>query len=172
MSKYAALVQEYLAADDGLIARDAQPDRYWCESMLEMEAHLGAYATLRMTDCFGGLQIPIPMKPEKSCALALIGPEKNEILCHVYGREDLPIPIAPSAILRAKLPAIVAAIRLRQMTSTDAVILLRRSGIKMTVRHLSHFINHTQTGADAIAYVPKKALPDPRQMILFEDLAA
>jgi len=65
------------------IPEEARPHKSWPPLMLDMAAHIGAYATLRIVDAFAGQYIYVPLDPALSPFREVIGNEKAAVLAHV-----------------------------------------------------------------------------------------
>ena len=109
------------------IPDDIQTDDSWPASLIEMAKHIGPYATLLVADKFGGLDLYMPNDPEKSAALSVIGADKVEVLCAVYERESLAVPVASEALRRARRRNVLRALHTRAISLTEAAYILRTS---------------------------------------------
>jgi hypothetical protein len=109
------------------IPLDIEPDDSWPNSLTEMAKHIGPYATLLLADRFGGLDLYNPNDPEASPAWQVIGLEKARILCAVYERESLPVPVAGEALRRARRRDILRGVLDRRIGLTEAAYILRTS---------------------------------------------
>jgi hypothetical protein len=127
--------------EDLPIPQDAKPQATWPESMLEMAAHIGPFATLQLVDQFGGKELYVPLQAAGWHVANLIGWVKAQKLCQIYGRERLPIPVARTAIFHAKRQPIIAAVRARKMTLTEGAHILRTSRT-----YLSGLVNADRQG--------------------------
>ena len=127
--------------EDLPIPDDAKAHSAWPASMLEMAAHIGAYATLQLVDRFGGKELYVPMQAADWHVSKLIGGEKASKLCAIYGRERLPIPVARSTIFCAKSAPVFAAVLSGQMSLTEGAHILRTSR-----SYLSHRVNAERKG--------------------------
>ena len=145
------------------IPEDARPHASWPPLMLEMAAHIGAYATLCLVDAFAGQYIYVPLDAARSPFREIVGAEKAEILSHVYGRERLPIPAGRNPLMRARRAGVIALVRSNKMTVSEAAARLR-----MPVRHLSTLINKTDEGTDAEPLLLLDRPRDARQIEMFE----
>lgn len=150
--------------DDMPIAADVRPGKGWTPQMIEMAEHIGAYATLLISQAFGGQGLYIPLDPEKNMFRDVIGPEKAAIVSQVYGGERLIIPLAHAAIHRAKRAPIVAAVRARELTIGEAAIVL-----KMRRDNLSRLVNASDEALDTPPLRLGRRKGDPRQMDMFAD---
>lgn len=161
------------AVDALPIPEDVRPGPGWTDQMLEMADHIGAYATLRLVDAFGGQRIYIPADPARGKVYPgigsirdVIGDEAAVMLSEVYRREYLLIPTAKYALAHARRSAIVANVREGRMTAADAVRMLKTSK-----SYLSHLVNHTDEGRDGeegdLARTGRKS--HPGQLHLFGD---
>ncbi|WP_289145062.1 hypothetical protein [uncultured Sphingobium sp.] len=145
------------------IPEDAKPHRTWPPLMLDMAAHIGAYATLRLIDAFAGQYIYVPLDPARSPFTDVVGTDKAAVLAHVYGRERLPIPAGRNALVRARRAGMIALVRTNRMTVSEAAARLR-----MPVRHLSTLINNSDEGTDAEPLLLLERPRDARQLDMFE----
>lgn len=132
------------------IPEDVQPGPGWTEQMLEMADHIGAYRTLLLVDRFGGMRIYIPADPAKGKVYEgrgsirdVVGVEAAKILSRVYRREYLSIPTARHALSRARRQGLIASVRSKDITASEAA---RRLGT--TRSYMSHLVNRTDEGAD------------------------
>jgi hypothetical protein len=146
------------------IPTDVRAGKGWTSVMLEMAAHIGEYATLQIVDVFGGTDPYIPLDPSLSPFTDLIGKDKAEIMSSIYGRTVLQVPVAGEALRNARRAGVLAAIRAKQMTLTEAAR-IRGVGSRS---YISHLVNHTRDGEGAIPVVQAKTA-DPRQMVMFGD---
>lgn len=145
------------------IPEDARPHKSWPPLMLDMAAHIGAYATLRIVDAFAGQYIYVPIDPSRSPFADVVGSERAATLAQVYGRERLPIPSGRNALMRARRAGVIALVRSGRMTVSEAAARLR-----MPVRHLSTLINKTDEGTDAEPALLLERPRDARQLDMFE----
>lgn len=145
------------------IPEDARPHHSWPPLMLDLAAHIGPYATLRLVDAFAGQYIYVPLDPARSPFTDVIGADKAAILAHVYGRERLPIPSGRNALSRARRGGIIALVRSKRLTVSEGAARLR-----MPVRHLSTLINKTDEGTDAEPLLLLERPRDARQLDMFE----
>lgn len=149
--------------EDLPIPEDAKPHKTWPPLMLDMAAHIGSYATLCLVDAFAGQYVYVPLDPMLSPFADVIGAEKAAVLAHVYGRERLPIPAGRNALMRARRAGVLALVRAKRMTVSEAAARLR-----MPVRHLSTLINQTDEGTDAEPLLLLELPRDARQLDMFE----
>lgn len=159
-----ASLEPRLHIDDLPIPMDVRPNRYWTEAMLEMAAHIGPYATLLIVDRCGGNKPYIPLDASISWLTALIGVEKAEIMSRIYGREEVMIPVAGAALRHARRAGILAAVRAKKMSLTEASR-IRGMGSRT---YVSHLVNHSDEGETAIPMVPQKPA-DARQLVMFDE---
>jgi hypothetical protein len=145
------------------IPEDTKPHASWPPLMLDMAAHIGAYATLCIVDAFAGQYIYIPVDASRSPFEDIIGREKAAVLAHVYGRERLPIPTGRHALSRARRAGVIALVRANRMTVSEAAARLRTP-----VRHLSTLINQTDEGTDAEPAILLQRTRDARQLDMFD----
>jgi hypothetical protein len=106
---------------------DIQPDDSWPASLVEMALHIGPYSTLLVADRFGGLDLYMPHWAESSAAWSVIGLEKARILCRVYDRESMAIPVAGEALRRARRRDVLRAVLDRRIGLTEAAYIMRTS---------------------------------------------
>lgn len=168
MGKYRKWGEQAPGDFDLPIARDVTPNRHWTDSMREMAAHIGAYETMLIVDRFGGLPLLTTKNPELCGAWSLIGPEKTRILCKVYVREAIQVPVAHAAIRHAKMQHILAAIRARRLSLSDAVMALRAGGIRTSTIRLNKLVNQTDQGRDVPPWTPRRSAADPAQTSIFD----
>ena len=151
--------------EDIPIPEDAQPHESWPPAMLEMAAHVGAYATLLIVDAFAGQDVYIPINPDKSPFTEIVGGEKAAIISHVYGAERLPIPTGRNALHRARRQGVIAACRTNRMTVTEGAAIVR-----MNRRHFSTLVNQSDEGLDCQAIALPARPRDPRQLDMFGEI--
>lgn len=149
------------------IPPEVQPTRLWTGQMLEMAAHIGAYATLLLVDRLGGQTIRVPMDAAINPMAAIIGDEAAAIMSRVYGRNFMTIPAGRAALDEARRAPVLAAIRAGGLTINAAVPILRT-----TRTRISHLINHSDEGRAERAWTPppRKVRADARQIIMFPEL--
>ncbi|MBZ6377359.1 hypothetical protein B5C34_05325 [Pacificimonas flava] len=112
--------------EDMPIPRDAQPDCYWTGNMLDMEAVVGAYATLLIVDAYGGDEIEIPRHLQHAGDLIdLVGTQTAKAFIDVYGGSALYIPLAREAIKWAKAEPVLRQVRAAEISITEASRRLR-----------------------------------------------
>ncbi|WP_370176256.1 hypothetical protein [Sphingobium abikonense] len=145
------------------IPPDAKPHASWPPLMLDMAAHIGAYAALQIVDALAGQYVYVPVDPSRSPFAEIVGAEKAAVMAHVYGRERLPIPSGRNALMRARRAGVIALVRAHKMTVSEAAARLR-----MPVRHLSTLINKTDEGTDAEPALLLERPRDTRQLDMFE----
>lgn len=156
---------------DGLpIPEDVQPGPGWTDRMVEMADHIGAYRTLLLVERFGGMRIYIPAEYDrgkvyegKGSIRDVIGEEAAQTLSRVYRREFFQVPTARHAIARARRQGIIASVRARRITASEASRIL---GTSRT--YLSHLVNQTEEGC-ADGDPPPCPRTSSSQMDLFGD---
>ena len=134
------------------IPPDARPNGYWTQTMMDMEAVVGAYATLLIVDEYGGDHVDIPKSIDHAAELVdLVGDVSARAFLQVYGGERLYISLAPDAIKWAKSAPIVEDVKAGRTTVSAAA---RRLRMKRTT--LSAYLNNK---------APKSMTkpPDPRR---------
>lgn len=170
MGKYRDWGEAAPGEGDLPIARDVTPNRHWTDSMREMAAHIGAYETMLIVDRFGGMPLLTTKNPELCGAWPLIGAEKTRILCKVYVREAIQVPVAHAAIRHAKMQGVVAAIRARRLTLSEAVMVLREGGVRTSTIRLNKLVNQTDEGLGIDPWTPRRSATDPAQTSIFDFL--
>jgi hypothetical protein len=150
------------------IPLDVQPSKYWTDVMIELSDHIGPYATMLLVDALGGTDPCIPRSPENSRYAPIIGEEKAAILHQVYGRERLQLPVASDALRHARRAGVIAAIRAKTMSLTEAAK-IRDMGSRT---YISHLVNNTDEGREARPLAVSQGRPGSRQLTLFEEDAA
>ena len=130
--------------------------------MVEMAAHIGARATLILSDHFGGLRLYIPLKADGWHVEKVIGSEAAAILCEIFGRESFDLALGKTELFNARAAPILAAIRAGTMDYTQAAYLLHTR--RQTVWKL---VNRSNRGLSAVPHVAR-ANRDPRQLVLFD----
>lgn len=150
--------------EDVPIPPDVKAYPNWPASMLEMAAHIGAYATLLLVDAFAGQDVYVPLDPKRSPFTDIVGAEKAGIIAHVYGRERLPIPTGRNPLLRARRQGVIAAARAGKISKKEGAAILRTPRA-----HFSHLINQTDEGTDAMPVAELVRPRDTRQLEMFED---
>lgn len=148
-------------ADFPIPANVAAGGAGWSPSMIEMADHIGARATLLISDRFGGEEMRIPIDPRRNPFRALIGDELATRVSAVYGGERLAIPIARYALDVARRAGVIATVRAGRMTRSDMarVLRIRRDSA-------SHLINRTDEGVG----IEAGELPMPRALRLVLDV--
>jgi hypothetical protein len=149
--------------DDLPIPVDAKAHSSWPPIMLEIAAHIGAYDTLRIVDAYAGQRVYIPIDASRNPLRDLIGSDKAAIMSQVFGIETLLIPSGRRPLERARRAGVVALVRAKKMTVSDAAALLR-----MAPRHLTTLINKTDEGTDDEPLVMLERPRDARQLEMFE----
>lgn len=134
--------------------------------MLEMAAHIGVVATLRLVDRFGGMRVYIPKDPDRAKAYEdrgtfadAIGSGAAELLSRAYGGEDIQIPTGRYAVSRAKRAPILADVHEHRMTAEAAA---RKLGTSRT--YIFQLLND-ELGDKREVQLPSGR--DPGQMALF-----
>jgi hypothetical protein len=144
------------------IPEDAGVTSCWSHTLREMADHIGANTVLQLIDRFGGQKIYVPVKAEGWFIADLIGADKAEIFCHIYQREDLELPVGTAELFAARATPILAAVRAKEMTYTEAAWLLHTSR-----KHVSHLVNQSARFANLPPFT-RTARNDPRQLFMFE----
>lgn len=114
--------------------------------MLEMADHIGAYATLRLIEVFGGQPVYIPYKDQLSPFTGLLGVDTARHIAQIYGGNRLQLPVGKAALLRARRGPIVAAARAKTLSMRDAAAILGTS-----TTYMAHLVNATDEGAPSDA---------------------
>jgi hypothetical protein len=144
------------------IPADIVPGKGWSPAMLEMATHIGARATLAISERFGGEEIRVPIDPKRNPFRALIGAERAERLSAVYGGERIAIPMATVALAVARRGPLVAAVRAGRLSVTD---LARALGMRRD--SASKLVNATSEGIGATPAAIGEPAVDPRQLDMF-----
>lgn len=129
----------------------------WTRQMIEMADHIGPHATLLVMAAAGGEYLYIAEDPDKNVLRDIVGPEKARILSHVYGRERLHLPTAREALRFARRQPIIAAVRAKHLTISEAARMLGS-----THPYVSRLVNKTTEGTNAVP-APR---PQPRTRAL------
>ena len=145
------------------IPDDVKPGRGWTPFMLEMAAHISPKHVLTLVDHFGGLDVYVPLAPEKSPFLDVLPREAVATLARVYGREKLQISTAREALARARRAPVIAAVRAGKLNKNDAARLIGSSR-----RYVAHLANQTNEADDAPVFVPSRPV-DTRQLEMFPE---
>ncbi len=153
--------------EDLPIPIDAKAHRSWPPIMLEIAAHIGAYDTLRLVDAYAGQRLYVPIDASRSRLGELIGSEKAAIMSQVFGVETLLIPSGRRPLERARRAGVIALVRTKKMTVSEAAALLR-----MAPRHLTTLINKTDEGTDAEPLLTLERPRDARQLEMFDPTQA
>jgi hypothetical protein len=145
------------------IPRDAGVSWCWSNSLREMADHLGAYAVLQLVDRFGGLTLYIPTSAANWHVADLIGADAAAILCAIYGREQLDLPVGTAELFAARAAPILAGVRAKTLSYTEAAWLLHTSR-----KYISFLVNQTTRFADPTPFVHTPRV-DPRQLFMFSE---
>lgn len=156
-------MQLFPCLDDFSIPRNIQPDQTWTESMREMSDHIGPYATLRIVAEFGGTDVYVGKTAARSPFRNIVDAEACERLARIYGRERVLIPVAASAVKRAKRAGLISAVRAGSLSLDKAAKII---GTSRT--YVSHLKNHTDEGVG----VEPSEIPLPREAALVLCFAA
>lgn len=149
--------------DDMPISPDVRVDGRWPESMQEMAAHIGAYATLLLHDAVGGQDRYIPLDPD-NWMVPVIGAQKAAVMSRIYGRERLSFPTASRPLRQARRAAVLAAIRAGQISVNQAAQ-IRGMGSRTFI---SQLLNHTPRDPDVRPALPRRDSRDARQLCMFD----
>lgn len=152
--------------DEIPIPEDIKPTKGWTEQMVEMAAHIGAYATMQVVAHFGGQMKYIPINANTNPFRDVIGPAKAETISRVYGPCKFQVPTAHYALRVARRGGVLRLVRKREMTARDAAIIL---GTSRT--YLQHLLNQPDEDAEPPELLPRRAVQvDPRQIDIFSIL--
>lgn len=133
--------------------------------MLEMADHIGAYDTMRIIAAYGGQLVSIPKDPARSPFRALVSADQAARLAWVYGRQDLELPVARTAVARARRRSVLAAVKARQIDARDAAVILGTS------RNWLRTLLSRPDETEGVALAPvRRAAPDTRQITIFDFL--
>jgi len=146
------------------IPDDARPDRSWSQRMLEMAAHIGARPTLAIVEAFGGDYLYISKDPARSPLSGILDTDAINKFTFAYGGTMVAIPTGAAAIRKAKRAGLIAAVRAGKISAADAARIMR-----MSRTYVSHLINATDEGTDAVPAVQLPSVTDTRQMDLFAE---
>lgn len=144
------------------IPRDVVVTRRWPEQLVEMADHIGAYHALRVVERFGGQKIYVAADPERNVLREVLDARLTRIASHVYGRQEIDLPVARAALTEARRAPVIASVRNGDMTGAEAARILG------TARsYISELVNRSREAEDA---VPLRRPPsgDPRQIEMFE----
>lgn len=138
------------------IPRDVRPGPGWTGQMLEMAAHIGPYATLRLVAAHGGEQVHVPRDPAASPFLDCVDADTAATIAWVYGGTGnrLDVPVARAAVDRARRAVVLAAVRAGKISGADAARII---GTSRT--YLAHLVNATDEGRDASSRSRARDLP-------------
>lgn len=133
----------------------------WTGQMREMADHIGAFATLRICAAFGGQQLYIARDPAASPFKDVVSADAVHTVASVYNGNRLLIPVARTAITRARRAAVIAMVRAGDLSGADAARIIGTSR-----SYLAHLVNATDEGLD-IGGEPRADVPSP-QLDLFD----
>ncbi|WP_156447474.1 hypothetical protein [Blastomonas sp. CCH1-A6] len=148
--------------EDLPIPHDVAVTRRWPDQLVEMADHIGAYDALRVVERFGGQKIYVAVDPERNCLREVLNARLTRIMSHVYGRQEIDVPVARAALTEARRAPIIASVRNGDMTVAEAARIL---GTART--YVSQLVNRSKEAADAEP-LRRPSLRDPRQIEMFE----
>lgn len=151
--------------EDLPLPADPLPDRSWTVQMREWAGVIGPLAVLQLVDVWGGQELYVPLDSDGSQLAQVVGEAASIAMSAEFGGNHFQLPVARQALNRARRASVIAAIRARRMTITEAVPILRTSRT-----YLSRLVNHSDEGCDAEPFRTNRG--DPRQMALFGGAAA
>lgn len=146
------------------IPEDVQVGAGWVEQMVEMADHIGPLETLRLVDAFGGQRPYVSSDPERNPFRSVLSPAAIATVSRVYGGAHLWVPVGRLALARARRAPVIAAVRARQMTLSQAAQLLGTS-----VSYVSQLANRTGEGVGTRPLVTRAKRGDARQIDMFPD---
>lgn len=152
-----------LTIDDLPVPQDVQIGAGWTPLMIEMADHIGPYHTMLIVDRFGGRQCYISMDPDQNLFRDLVGPATARTISRIYGREQLDIPVAQYALHRAKRAVILAAVRQRAITASQAARIMRCARASV-----SRLLNRGDEGRGVVLPRALRKI-DPRQLVMFDE---
>lgn len=148
--------------DDIPIPLNCRIDRRWPELMEEMADHIGAYATVRIAEVFGGRFLYVPITVECSPFTAIVGLEVAAIMAKIFGGERIPVAPMRKAIRHIRICQLVRLVRAKRLTTTDAARIAN-----IAIRHMSTMVNSDEYVDD----YPLIDLPEPREILLLRAAA-
>lgn len=144
------------------IPKDIAITRVWPEQLVEMADHIGAYHALRVVERFGGQKIYVAADAERNILREVLDARLTKITSHVYGRQEIDLPVARAALTEARRAPVIASIRNGDMTVAEAARILG------TARsYVSRLVNRSNE-AEGAAPLRRPSLRDPRQIEMFE----
>jgi len=148
--------------EDLPIPRDVRVTRSWPIQLVELADHIGAYHALLVVERFGGQKIYISADPERNCLREVLDDRLTRIMSHVYGCQDVEMPVARAALLEARRAPIIASVRNGDMTVAEASRILHSAR-----SYISRLVNRSQEAIDAEP-LRRSRVRDPRQIEMFE----
>jgi hypothetical protein len=144
------------------IPRDVAVTRCWPDQLVEMADHIGPYHSLRVIERFGGRKIYVAADVERNCLREILDAKLTKIMSHVYGRQEIDLPVARAALTEARRAPVIASVRNGDMTVAEAARIL---GTART--YVSQLVNRSREAEDAVP-LRRPTLRDPRQIEMFE----
>lgn len=148
--------------EDLPIPHDVAMTRLWPAQLVEMADHIGAYHAMRIVERFGGQQIYVSADPERNCLREVLDARLTRIMSHVYGRQEIEVPVARAALTEARRAPVIASVRNGDMTVAEAARIL---GTART--YVSQLVNRSREAA-GVEPLRRPSLRDPRQIEMFE----
>ncbi len=147
--------------EDLPIPRDVAATMRWPDQLVEMADHIGAFHALRVVERFGGQKIYVAADPERNCLRDILDARLTRIMSHVYGRQEIDLPVARHALTEARRAPVIASVRNGDMTVAEAARIL---GTART--YVSQLVNRSQE-AEGAAPLRRPSLRAPRQIEMF-----
>jgi len=148
--------------EDLPIPHDVAMTGRWPAQLVEMADHIGAYHAMRIVERFGGQQIYVSADPERNCLREVLDARLTRIMSHVYGRQEIEVPVARAALMEARRAPVIASVRNGDMTVAEAARIL---GTART--YVSQLVNRSREAAVAEP-LRRPSLRDPRQIEMFD----
>lgn len=149
--------------EDIPIPDNIQPTKGWTSQMIELAAHIGPYPTIQIIQHYGGQRIYIPIDAARNPFRDIIGPARATTLSQVYGPSHFDVPKGAYALRVARRGGVLRLVRQREMTSSDAAIIL---GTSRT--YLAYLLGRPDEDAEPPSILPRRSVKsDPRQLDIF-----
>ena len=154
-----------LAASPLPIPPDVTETAYFSPLMLDLAGHIGVYDTLRLCDAFGGRYLYLALRGPKDELVDLLGRDKAELMCRIYGLETLLVPTARAALAHARRAPILRQVMSGERSAHDAAAMIDTS-----VEYIYKLVKQLRDGCAARGepLLRRVRQVDPRQTDLID----
>lgn len=109
------------------IPEDVSETVHFSPLMHDIASHIGVHDTLRLCDAMGGRYLYLALRGPREDLVQLLGRDKAETMCRIYGLETLLVPTARAALAYARRKPVLLRFMAGEITAAAAAELIDTS---------------------------------------------